>query len=182
MKRLLANVTIENKKGSVIISKDGNWSSWVIYCPSMRDGFCCGKRCQLDSGGCSSRSRRCFVTWKHLAVSRHTKLRLLNTLVFPVSLYCAETWTIETEHQRRSCRCFWHVGIQGDDKAIADGEVSYCLRGVHKILSTTVSNQRIQQSFAHTVLDLQKTHCPGKRWTTKISRRRPVRLLERWTN
>lgn len=40
------------------------------------------------------------VVWKDAAITRRTKLRLLHTLVFPVLLYGAETWTIKMADRR----------------------------------------------------------------------------------
>ena len=65
-----------------------------------------------NNGGSSAEIRRRSILareataklthiWRDCAITRNTKLRLLKTLIFPVFLYGAETWTIKANDRRR---------------------------------------------------------------------------------
>ena len=39
--------------------------------------------------------------WKDRSITKTTKIRLMHTLVFPIFLYGAETWTIKNREKKR---------------------------------------------------------------------------------
>ena len=51
--------------------------------------------------------------WKDSGILVHFKLQLLMTIVFPVLLYAAETWTVNKEDEKRllafEMRCYRHI-------------------------------------------------------------------------
>lgn len=65
-----------------------------------------------NSGSCEGEIRRRIALartavtkltkiWKDTAITKNTKLRLLNSLVFPIATYGAETWTLKKSDTRR---------------------------------------------------------------------------------
>lgn len=61
---------------------------------------------------CEAEIRRCIQMgraamsqltkmWKNPNITRHTKINLIRSLVFPVFLYASETWTLCTADRRR---------------------------------------------------------------------------------
>ena len=39
--------------------------------------------------------------WKDSAISQRNKLKLVNTLIFPIATYASETWTLKTTSRRK---------------------------------------------------------------------------------
>lgn len=73
-----------------------------IYLGSRIDNTgSCEEEIRRRIGLAKSGMSRLSKIWKNRSITRRTKTRLVQSLVFPVFCYGAETWTIKSTDRRR---------------------------------------------------------------------------------
>ena len=87
-------------------------------------------------GGCSQEIRHRLAmacsamtnlskTWADSGITRTTKVRLFQALVFPIALYASETWTLKQSWSQQNC-CFWDVVLEAHASHPMDYEKDQC--------------------------------------------------------